>query len=393
MAQAMDAHSSFIYLIDHLPAWKACIDSLIVHAAQKNAEYAAEYTRLVKQIRPKRRKSPSVASIHDHDDEPMGDRSESSSNPGGVSSPDPAEINPLEAGCKYLYAQARRRRKPGNSIRSGASGPQKFRNKNHVIVYYDGYLQEQLDSMVKMVGVARNNLRKGKAALAAARGFRLSTLTTRVSHGHPTLEDIRSTIASRNTSALLSGRKYHTSAGQPAPDEETAFLQVDKQLESIQSLCETAAHQFLRDGDCKSELDNVQQKFDAVLAQAIQFAESLKKSQETQDSSNVEMDHPNSDSSHGSTDSDGTLSTQPSLDVLRTPKMGATSDPSPLIINHPLESMKSRPAFMTAPGISADNNNPALVADNIEVDDASDQDSIVVDISQYRITNPRRVRV
>lgn len=388
----MDAHSSFVYLSDNLPSWHASIDELAAHAAQKNTEFVSEYTRLVNQIRPKRKKSPSISSIHTRD-EPSDDQSDTFSNSDAVPPPpDRVQVNPLEPGNKYLYGQARRKRKPGTSIRSGASGPQRFRSKNQVVVYYDGYLQERLDATVKSIGVARNNLRKGRTALAVARGFMLPSLTTRSTQRSSLLDDIRAPLTSRSTSALAPGKRTPVSSTTSTPTDEAVFLQVDKELETIQNLCETAAHQFLRDGDCKTELETIRQKFDDLLARANAIAESLKKVQdEHQEAAQSDKEH--SDNTNGCTDSDGTLSSQPSLDVLSTPKLGPSADPSPLVINHTLDDMKSQAMFLSAPELAGGTGPPALMTDNIEVDDTSDQDSIVLDISHYRLTNPRRIRI
>ncbi|KIY01250.1 uncharacterized protein Z520_02802 [Fonsecaea multimorphosa CBS 102226] len=391
MAQAMDAHSSFVYLVDNLPTWRASIEALSVHAAGKHAEFAAEYSRLVNQAKPKRRKTPSTSSIHTQDQEQGDDQTRTIKSADRLSSPDPRQINPLEAGNKYLYAQARRKRKPGPSIRSGASGPQKFRNRHHVVVYYDGSLQVQLDTMVKQIGIGRNNLRKGKAALAAARGFRLPTLTARTSHGLSVLNDIRGSMISRSTPAFLPGKSQISAPNPAASNEEASFLQVDKELEQIQALCETAAHQFLRDGDCRTELESMLQKFDALLGQAFAAAETLKKVQEeSQEASRA--DDLDSEFSHGFADSDASLSTKPSFDHLATPRLGVGRGQVALPLGQPLDSMKPH-AFHSAPDIAAPDSPAGLVSDTIEVDDASDQGSIVVDISEYRLTNTRRVRL
>jgi DNA-binding transcriptional MocR family regulator len=57
--------------------------------------------------------------------------------------------------------------------------------------------------------------------------------------------------------------------------KETSFDFADKQLELAQSLCEAAAHQFLRSGDCSTELENIQQKFKLVLETAESEVERL----------------------------------------------------------------------------------------------------------------------
>lgn len=391
MAQPTDAHSSFIYLVDNIPVWKSKVDALSDHAAKKTAEFAAEYGRIVNQTRPPRRKSPSMTSIHTMDDKTaQGSAAGSSAADAGLSSPRRVEINPLEAGNRYLCALARRKRKSGNSIRSSASGPPKSRNKNQAVIHYDGYLQEQLDSLVKSIGLGRNQLRKGKNALAAARGFRLPTLALRCGHDYPSLDDIRSTIMSQRTRTL---GKPHGAPGQPAPDSDTAFLQVDKELEVIQSLCETAAHQFLRDGDCEGEFDNIRQKLDAVLAGASTAAESVKKLQQQTQETGTPDGPLDFDNVPSCTDSDTTLSSQSSLDFLQTPKFGASMDPNNTTIQHTLLEMKSRGAYFGAPVISNLQDHADLATDTIEVDDSSDQGSIDVDITHYRLACPRGTRV
>ena len=388
MAQAMDAHSSFVFLIENLPKWQASIDSLAIHSVEKHAEFAAEYLRLVNQARPRRKKTASVSSIHTIEEpSPTDDQADAPESVDTLSSPDPQHINPLEAGNRYLYAQARRKRKPGPSIRSGASGPQKFRNRNHVVVYYDGAVQEQLDAMVKQIGLGRNSLRKGKNALAAATGFRLPTLPTSAGRDLSTNDDLRPAIMSRSTSALLPAKKTAIVTIQPL-SAEASFAKADKDLEQIQSLCETAAHQFLRDGDCKAELESIQQKLDALVSYATTTAESLKRLKESQEA--LQADSPASESNHGS-ESDGTLSTLPSLDFLPIPRNGLAKAPSPLSFTHPLDNLKPR-AIFSAPIIPSLDIANELTTDTIEVDDTSDQDSIVVDLSQYRLTNPRRIR-
>lgn len=68
MAQTVTAHSSFVYLVENIPDWQQEITTLSERTSTKNSEFKAEYIRLVNQIRPRRKKSPSLASIHTLDD-------------------------------------------------------------------------------------------------------------------------------------------------------------------------------------------------------------------------------------------------------------------------------------------------------------------------------------
>jgi hypothetical protein len=50
--------------------------------------------------------------------------------------------------------------------------------------------------------------------------------------------------------------------------EETAYDVIEKHLESAQALAEFAAHQFLRCGDCSSELEGMRGRLESVLEAA-----------------------------------------------------------------------------------------------------------------------------
>ena len=167
-----------------------------------------------------------------------------------------SEISPLEPENKYLFANARRaKRKQGTSIRSGASVPQRFRNQHQVIIYYDSNVQDSLEALVKDIGTARNNLRKGKQARELERGLSLPALSMsnfgrrRRGPGQPT--------PPKSTPSTEITIEPKSPLNQTPPDEDSCFDDVTKDLESAQALCETAAHQFLRDGDCILEIDRI----------------------------------------------------------------------------------------------------------------------------------------
>lgn len=393
MAQPVSAHSSFVYLVENIPDWQKEVDILAERTYAKNGEFKAEYLRLVNQIKPRRKKSPSLASIHTLDDLDRPTSEHTAPLVGGTDSndlpspPDRVEINPFEAGNRYLYAQARRKRKPGTSVRSGASGPQKFRNKNQVVVYYDSFVQDHLDALVKQLASGRNNLRKGKNALVAAKGFQLPRLSRAAVRNYDSIDDIRSILTARSNPALSAGKKSTLAAQPNSSDHESTFFQVDKELESIQSLCEVAAHQFLRDGDCQTEINTIKQKLGELLTRATTFAETLKVlgDQQSQDSK-LDADDRSLVSDNSQHDSDSTLSIEHSL--IGTPKLSAQPR---FAISHTLDDMKARGAFFGNPEASLGSN--ALVADNIEVDDDSEQDDIMVDVTAFRLAKARQARV
>ena len=61
-----------------------------------------------------------------------------------------------------------------------------------------------------------------------------------------------------------------------------AFEDADKELEAAQNLCEAAAHQFLRDGDCSEEIGGTKQKFEHCLDISRKEAEKLRVEESTE---------------------------------------------------------------------------------------------------------------
>ena len=69
--------------------------------------------------------------------------------------------------------------------------------------------------------------------------------------------------------AILNPKKMKAALGRRtlgpglgADDKLSAFDEADKYLEVTQSLCEVAAHQCLRDGDCRLEIGAMREKFE-----------------------------------------------------------------------------------------------------------------------------------
>lgn len=340
----MDAVTSFSHLTTNLPEWILHIEKLSTHAAEKHAEFGAEYSRLLQTARPKRVKSPSISSIHSTE-RGRSLTGEHATSPPGVF----PEISPFEAGNRYLYAQARRKRKPTSPARSGASGPQKSRSKQELVIYYDSFLQENLDTMVKNIASARNIIRKGKMSRSLHQGLQLPNFKRQFSQNYNSssedlaLPHIHSTISlpiDYKRSVMQTKSLTH----------DACFCQADKELESAQSLCETAAHQFLRDGDCRLQLEGAKAKFEGLLPLA---TEALHKFRAERQSAEEQEE--------ARTDSEATLCEKPSQELIvakLAPSLTQyTPQPAPNLV---------------VPG-----------ALEIEVDD-DDSSSIDVDISKFR---------
>lgn len=389
----MDAVGSFTHLTENIPGWLVQLESLSKYTQAKNAEFVAEYSRLVKSTKPKRLKSPSICSIHSVDkssSRPLGDAARDQP----TEPPAEHEVDPLEAGTKHIYAeQVQRKRKPTASLRSGASGPQKFRTKHQVVIYYDSHVQDEFDGMVKAIGIARNNLRKGKNALVATRGFRLPALSKRYDAlSSPSLENIKSLSKYRSASMSPGASKinFRTSAGQPQNEDDAAFINSDKVLEQVQTLYETAAHQFLRDGDCQKELDGAATKLRELLDTATTTAEALQlKQREAAERADADV---SADVSRTPSISDlacpSLLTDKSSMEPLDSPHVPAKGQLSAL--HQTMDDMRAK-GVTSAPPIATNAAPQGTLT--IEVDDGSDAGSFDdIDISQFRSANRLRMR-
>jgi hypothetical protein len=373
----MDAITSFVSLTDTVPSWIQQAKDLSAHSSKKHAEYVAEYTRRLNRIRSKKERTLSLASIHTHHTEPV----EASPSPPPPppppeilerpteSTPEPPTPNPLhtlplEAGNTYLLTQSQRKRKLGASVRSGASGPQRFRSKRKAVIYYDAYLQEQLDSLVKGIGGARNNLRKGKLSRSASRGFQLPCFdraSHQGNHGIPSWNGLKNPPTSYLS--VPTDSKVQPANRQPTADE--AFAIADKHLEGAQSLCETAAHQVLRDGDCSVELNTVVTKLESALEVATATVAQLRE-EEAEQKEQAE--------NQSQTDTEA----MPLTDTSSPPSLSNSS------ISKLVPSLSEKMEFSSL-ALAVGSGGVT----EIEVDDDSDQESIIVDISKFRAARTR----
>lgn len=67
---------------------------------------------------------------------------------------------------------------------------------------------------------------------------------------------------------LGGGYSTFSSFGLGDPQQPDVFDELDKSLESVQSMCEHAAHQFLRDGDCSDEVVKIKDRLGGTKASA-----------------------------------------------------------------------------------------------------------------------------
>ncbi|KAL9118507.1 MAG: hypothetical protein Q9187_004946 [Circinaria calcarea] len=249
----MDPLQSFTFLTASLPDWITRIDKLSAQIAQRHSEFRrlSQGSRLVKSSRKK--KTSSTESLRREPEDTLGSDNDHTTHPTTPSSPNHIEIDPSNKHLFQEVREARRRCRP-TSIPSGASGPRRYRTRTSLVIYYDSAIQEEFGVLVRNIGSARNNIRKGKANAT----FKTRMASMGREHGPSELPKL---LKNRDASLLVK-----------SPDFEPfePFELVDRDLEAAQSFCEVGAHQFLREGNCREEVQGVKERFESCLKVAEQ---------------------------------------------------------------------------------------------------------------------------
>ena len=250
----MDALGAFSYLTDNTPAWIDRVTDLLAYTTAKHAEYTEAYRQYATTARPRRqRKNSSVCSIHTED------------------LLKPAQNPDYDAGD---LTQGNTEVQDSNQDAATNTGDPLVSTRHNVIIHYDGHTQKVLEDIVRNIVTARNNIRRGKMSQLPSMGFR-SSRPTMPDRGPP--------------DAVLSSIRSARNRAPPGPQKETALDHADKHLEVAHGLCESAAYQFLRAGDCKAELGSVEEKFRILLDMAGSEVQRLKEEQ-TQESPEPEAE-------------------------------------------------------------------------------------------------------
>ena len=344
MSSAMDALESFAYVNDNVPLWLSKLDDLAASVQEHHTQFlemARSGNRLLK------RKNVSTESLREN---PVSHNHAIEGETAGEATGVYVPPNPSYR-CLSYAARARKAanisalvRKRKGSDASIGSDPPHYRTKSMVVVYYDSAVQEAFESLFRSVAGARNNLRKGKTA--ASFKARMASLG---------VEEVPVSVAGRastlNPKMMMVGLRRRTLGPDlDANDKLSTFDEADNDLEIIQSLCEVAAHQFLRDGDCGLEIEGMRKKFEDCRSIAKREAERLKEEEEQERREEVVVAEPNRE------------------EQLRV----VTEVPASGDISLPLKEFN-----LPATGV-------------IEIDDGSDPESVHIDFSVFR-TRTRRV--
>ncbi|KAI8954099.1 hypothetical protein F4801DRAFT_587764 [Xylaria longipes] len=219
---------------------------------------------------------------------PNGQRRPNGPQPPSTPASDPWTGSSLVRHTNELVATAQRRaratvrkRQKTDSMLSAEGTTPKYRSRRMVMVYYDSYVQSFFEELVKFVSAQRNLMRKAKMAAKVAHirrlaelempedeeddegEMRLQYLNTR-SYGSALRNPALNLISARGmkTSALNGGLGIFNEKGD-------IWDELDKGLEYVQGVCERAAHQFLRDGDCNEEIEKIKTRLVKVKELAI----------------------------------------------------------------------------------------------------------------------------
>lgn len=266
MAAPSVSLNSFVHLIDTIPDWLALLSGLAVQVVEQQSRFPQppQYPG----FRLTRKKHDSTESLRPKG-KGIGEGDDTAvvvneiSVPSGQSRPS----TPNKDGAMFAK-EVRRKRKP-NSYCSGASGPQRYRTRSMIVVYYDSMIQEAFEQMVRNIAAARNQLRKGRTAVSfkarmVSLGMEENPFAAAEDFAMLNPKATRPT-GPRSTSTnldVLSGGAIHV------------FEEADSDLEAAQSLCEVAAHQFLRDGDCDEEIEGARMRLENCLRLAQKEMES-----------------------------------------------------------------------------------------------------------------------
>ncbi|KAH8425516.1 uncharacterized protein LDX57_003267 [Aspergillus melleus] len=270
-AGPMDALGAFSHLSENLPQWITRLSELATYTAAKHAEYAEDFKKHAV-VRPRRRKNSSIYSIRT--DECVQD------------GPTPAA-----ADSKNIASRIPRKRGTDEASIEDDDRYSYVSPRHNLIIQYDGHTQKSLEEMVRHIGTARNNIRRGRMSQLPLAGFSSGAGSFGRSARRNEAPRLMSSTADASEDQLLSNIRSARARNPPGPSsmtnptpKDSSFDIAEKHLEIAHSMCETAAYQVLRSGDCSSQLGSVEDKFKSLLDLANKEVKRLKAEQSNTES-------------------------------------------------------------------------------------------------------------
>ncbi|KAK7748505.1 hypothetical protein SLS62_008545 [Diatrype stigma] len=202
-----------------------------------------------------------------------------------------------------------RKRQKTDSVISMEDGTIKYRSRIMIIVYYDSYVQSFFEELVKFVSASRNLMRKAKMAAKVAEIKRLAELEMPDDEDEDSgnfrpgdgmiaadprfnrrreegADDLRPRYPTTRQMGLMTRNLPPSVLRRQVPrpgmagasslsgglgmfnEKGDIYDDLDKGLDFVQSMCEKAAHQFLRDGDCADEVEKIKDRLAKTKEQA-----------------------------------------------------------------------------------------------------------------------------
>lgn len=250
-----DALNSFRSLLEKIPGWITGLETILENATPRQNEllFANQPADSEKTLVRKRSKSSSLKSKRSKHDDPPAQKALKPTFELGTTTPVPTLLRPQLPHMTDSDALrlSQRKRKTFSACSRDESGPSKYRSRALVVVYYDGDVQKRFTELVQGMAASRNDIRRSKL------GAKVDILarSRSSSSGSNSAGSIEETTKSMGTFTYKTTRlRLQDLSAVSKPDGSKALEKVDGLLEQSQTLCEHAAHQVLRDGDCALEV-------------------------------------------------------------------------------------------------------------------------------------------
>ena len=248
-SMADEALKSLTNLLESVPGWITELESILQTSTERQKEILFENQPAGTPVQLSRKPSKSSSLLSKPSKHTEGAKDD-------VASPEQARDDDVllrQQVPRMTQSDAlrlsQRKRKTASAL-SDLSGPPRFRSKGMVVVYYDGDTQKQFETLVRAIGGNRNALRKGKmTAKVDALSRTGSGSSSEASSSEDQVTMLPSKLNYKTTTAV---RVMSHQVGKDSTTE--AFDKLDVLLEKAQVICEKAAHQILRDGDCALEM-------------------------------------------------------------------------------------------------------------------------------------------
>ncbi|KAK5121471.1 hypothetical protein LTR85_005304 [Meristemomyces frigidus] len=260
---ADEALDSFTTLLEKVPGWIADLEDILKTATDRQNEMLfdsqpADSPPAPPALVKKPSKSSSLRS-HRSKGSKVGKQNAYHAQPGSP------KATLLQAQLPHMTASdalrlAQRKRKTVSVASDNQSGPSKYRSRSMVVIYYDGDVQKRFETLVRAISTCRNAIRKGKM------GAKVDNLSrTGSSSSEGSSSGAEEMVVNLGKLGYKSSRPRRTQMGAFGKHDGTeSFDKIDTLLDKGQSLCEKAAHQVLRDGDCTLELTTAKEHFAEV---------------------------------------------------------------------------------------------------------------------------------